>query len=120
MLVIATRVSLVILAGVYAMRASNVLFHPQTFQPLMGVALFAFIMSLVLFHNPPTTPGWWLYTVIALCLVGVAANAMLLFAPDKLHNSPTNLAFSLVSVIGWAVVAIGFAAKIFERGQTVA
>ncbi len=119
MLIIATRISLIILAGVYAMRASNALFHPQPFQPLMVVALFAFIMSLVLFHNPPTTTGWWLYTVIALCFFGVAANTLLFIAPDKSHGTPINMAFSLVSIIGWAVVGMGFVAKIFETSQKV-
>jgi hypothetical protein len=114
MMMIASKTALVILAGVYAMRASGVLFHPQPLQPLMGVALFAFVMSVVLFQNPPTVPGPWLYTVIALCLIGVAANTMLFFAPDAAHNTPTNLTFSAVSIVGWAIVAIGFAARIFE------
>jgi uncharacterized membrane protein len=120
MLMIATKTSLVVLAGVYAMRASNVLFHPVPVTPLMGVALFAFVMSLILFHNPPTSRGWWLYTVIGLWVVGVAANTMLLLAPDAAHGTPTNRAFSAVSIAGWAIVAIGFAATIFERGSDMA
>ncbi len=116
MLYIATRISLVILAGVYAMRSSSVLFHPQSFQPLTGVAIFAFLMTLVYFNRPPTAPDWWLYTSIGLCLIGVAANTMLYLAPDESHGTPTNLAFSLVSIVGWAVVAAGFAAKIFQKG----
>jgi hypothetical protein len=120
MLMIATKTSLVVLAGVYAMRASNMLFNPQPITPLWGVAVFAFIMSIVYFYNPPTAAGWWLYTATGLCLVGVAANAMLFIAPDAAHGTPTNLAFSAVSVVGWAIVAIGFAAKLFERGTSVA
>jgi hypothetical protein len=120
MFMILTKTSLVVLAGVYAMRASNILFHPQPFQPLMGVALFAFIMSVILFHNPPTTAGWWLYLATALCLVGVAANAMLFFAPEAAHGTPTNLAFSAVSIIGWAVVALGFGSQIVGSGASIA
>jgi hypothetical protein len=118
-LMIATKVALVILAGVYARRASNTLFHPQPFTPLWGVALFAFVMSMIMFYNPPTARGVWLYTAVGLCLVGVAANTMLYFAPDAAHATPTNLTFSAVSIVGWAVVAIGFAARLFERGSNM-
>jgi hypothetical protein len=106
-----SKIALVVLAGVYALRASNVLFHPQPFQPLMAVAVFAFVMSLLLFRRPPTAPGWWMYTVIGLCLVRVAANTMLFVAPDALQSSTTDRAFSLVSIIGWAIVAVGFVAR---------
>ncbi len=118
MLAIASKTALVILAGVYAMRASGVIFHPQPLQPLMGVALFAFIMSVILFQNPPTVPGLWLYTVIGLCLFGVAANTMLFFAPDAAHNTPTNLAFSAVSIVGWAIVAINFGASLLSASRS--
>jgi peptidoglycan/LPS O-acetylase OafA/YrhL len=119
-LMVLSKTVLVVLAGVYAMRASNVLFHPQAFQPLMGVALFAFVMSVLLFHRPPTGPGWWMYTVIGLCLVGVAANTMLFVAPDALHNNPTDRTFSLVSIVGWAIVALGFVARTLFRDPSVA
>jgi uncharacterized membrane protein len=117
-IVIVSKTALVVLAGVYAMRASGVLFHPQPFQPLMVVALLAFIMSVVLFQNPPTVAGWWLYTVIGLCCVGVAANAVLFFAPDAAHNTPTNLTFSAVSIVGWAIVALANVSVAFGRGPT--
>lgn len=115
---VVTKIALVVLAGVYAMRASNVLFHPQPFHPLMVVALFAFIMSVILFHNPPTGPGWWLYTVVPLCLVGVVANGILFFAPDAAHNTPTNLAFSAVSIAGWGWLAIAFGMLLIGRSPT--
>jgi hypothetical protein len=117
MLIVVSKTVLVILAGVYAMRATGVIFHPQPFQPLMGVALFAFIMSVVLFQNPPTSPGWWLYTVIALCLFGVAANTMLFFAPDAAHSAPTNLAFSAVSMVGWGWLAFAFSMRALGLSQ---
>jgi hypothetical protein len=120
MLLIATRVALVILAGIYAMRSSSVLFQPRPFEPLMVAAVFAFILAVVLFYVPPVVKGWWFYSAIALCLVGAAANAMLYFAPDELHNNPTDLVFSMVSMIGWAMVAIGLAARVLGLGSSAA
>jgi hypothetical protein len=108
MLVI-TKVALVILAGVYATRSSDIFFRPVPFQPLMVVAGLAFVFSIVLFYKAPTTSGWWQYTVIGLCIAGVGANAMLFFAPDASHNSPTQLAFSAVSMVGWAIVGLSAA-----------
>jgi uncharacterized membrane protein len=115
MLMIASKASLVALAGVYAVRSSNVVFHLASFTPLWGVAFFAFVMSLVMYHNPPMSLGWWLYTAIGLCLVGVAANAFLFFATDLVHNNLTSRAFCVVSVIGWMIVAIQFLTKLSER-----
>lgn len=105
MIAIIPKAALVILAGVYAMRFSNQFFNPAKLQPLWFAAVLAFIMSLVLFYRPPTVQGWWQYTATGLCLVGVAANTILFFAPDAAHNTPTNLAFSAVSMVGWAIVA---------------
>jgi hypothetical protein len=82
------------------------LFQGGAFSPLWFVALFAFVISLVLFYRMPTVQGWWQYTAIGLCLFGVAANAMLYFAPDAEHSDPTNLAFSAFSVVGWGIVAL--------------
>jgi hypothetical protein len=106
MMYIITKVALVILAGIYAMRASSIVFVREPLTPLWFVALFAFAMTLVLFYRTPTVPGVWQYTVIGLCLIGVAANTMLYFAPDAAHSSPTNLAFSAVSIVGWGIVAL--------------
>jgi xanthine/uracil permease len=61
-------------------------------------------MALVLFHRPPMVQGWWQYTVIGLCLTGVAANAMLFVAPDAEHGDPTNMMFSVFSVAGWGIM----------------
>jgi hypothetical protein len=101
-----TKVTLVILAGVYTMRATNVIFNPTSFNPMSLVALFAFVMSFVLFNRLPTTPGIWAFTVVGLCIFGVFANSMLYFRPDAAHASPTNMTFSAVSIIGWAIVAL--------------
>jgi xanthine/uracil permease len=106
MMFVVTKAAIIILAGIYAMRTSSILFRDESFSPLWFVALFAFVMSLVLFYRPPSVQGWWQYTVIGLCLVGIAANAMLYLAPDAEHNDPVNLAFSALSVIGWGIVAL--------------
>jgi hypothetical protein len=118
MLMIVSKTVLVVLAGVYAMRATGIIFHPQPLQPLMGVAAFAFVMAVVLFQNPPTVPGWQLYTVIGLCLFGVAANTMLFFAPDAAHNTPTNLAFSAVSMVGWGWLVFAFGLRAFGSAES--
>jgi hypothetical protein len=112
---ILTKVALVILAGIYAMRVSNEVFNPSAITPLWFVALFAFVMCLVLFYRPPVERGAWQYTTIALCLIGVAANAMLYFAPDAAHGTPTNLSFSAVSVVGWSIVALSSALLTFAE-----
>jgi hypothetical protein len=110
-----TKAAIVILAGIYAMRASSILFHNESFSPLWFVALFAFVMSLVLFYRMPTVQGWWQYNVIGLCLIGVAANAMLFLAPDAEHSDPTNLAYSAFSVVGWGIVALSSFMLTFAR-----
>jgi hypothetical protein len=102
---IIVKIALVMLAGIYAMRTSNALFHPAALSPMWFVAAFAFVMSLVLFHRPPIVQGWWQYSVIGLCAFGVVANGILFFAPDAAHSDPINLAFSAASIIGWALVA---------------
>lgn len=101
-----TKATLVILAGIYAMRATNVIFNPSSFNPMSLVAMFAFVMSFVLFNRLPTGPGVWAYSVIGLCLFGVVANTLLYFKPDPAHASPTNMSFSALSMIGWAIVAL--------------
>jgi xanthine/uracil permease len=106
MMYLVTKAALVILAGVYALRASSIVFQPGPLSPLWFVALLAFVLTLVLFHRAPTVTGWWQYTVIGLSLIGVFANAMLYLVPDAEHNNPTDLAFSAVSVAGWAIVAL--------------
>jgi hypothetical protein len=106
MMVIATKVMLVGLAGIYAMRASSVLFRDEAFDPLMIVAVLAFLLSVALFYRLPAGPGPWAYAVIALCIVGVAANIFLLFAPDAAHGTAENMTFSAASVIAWGFVGL--------------
>jgi hypothetical protein len=113
MMLIIVKTALVVLAGVYAMRASSVLFSPEPFEPLMVAAALAFVLSVVLFYRPPIAVGPWLYTAIFLCVVGAIANAILFFAPDNSHSDITNLTFSAVSIVSWVVVAISFSRVLF-------
>jgi hypothetical protein len=108
-MLIVTKLALVMLAGIYAMRSTSIFFHPEPFEPLMIVAALAFLLSVFLFYRPPTAPGWWQFTVIGLCVAGVLANGFLYFAPDASHASPTQLAFSACSVAGWLIVALSAA-----------
>jgi hypothetical protein len=105
MLLIVSQAMLVLLVGVYAMRATSVLFVRQAFHPLMILAAAAFVFALVLFHRPPSAVGTWLYVSIAACVLGAIVNAILYFAPDRTHATPTNLAFSASTGIAWAVLA---------------
>jgi hypothetical protein len=106
MMYVLTKATLVVLAGVYTMRATNVMFNPESFNPMSLVAMFAFVMSFVLFNRLPTAPSIWAFTVVGLCLFGVVANSLLYFRPDAAHASPTNMTFSAVSIVGWAIVAL--------------
>ena len=113
MLLLLSQVILVILAGVYAMRASSVFFVRQRFQLLMVLAALAFLFALVLFHHPPAVAGTWLYVVVVACIVGMIVNGILYFAPDRAHATPTNLTFSAVTGIGWGILAGIYAADIY-------
>jgi hypothetical protein len=114
MFLILSKATLVILAGIYAMRGSSVVFVRQPFQPLMIAAVFAFLLLLTIFYRAPTKPGIWLYSVTALCIVGMATNAMLYLKPDAMHNDPTNLTFSAFGTVGWGILAVYFATRIFR------
>lgn len=113
MFLLLSKIAIVVLAGVYAMRGSSVIFVRQPFQPLMIAAVFAFLLLVTLFYRAPTKPGIWLYTVVALCAVGMLTNAMLYFKPDAMHSDPTNMAFSAVGMAGWGVLVAFFCAQLF-------
>jgi hypothetical protein len=103
MQMIVSQAILVVLAGIYAMRASSALFK-GSFSPLSLLAGFIFIFSVVLFHKPPSSPGIWLYFVMVMCFAGALFNAKLLFYPDALHSDFTAMAFSATSMIGWGIL----------------
>jgi hypothetical protein len=119
MLLILTQAVLVVLVGVYAMRASADLFVRQPFQPLMILAALAFVFALVLFHRPPIAVGPWLYLVLIACVAGTIVNGFLYFAPDQAHATPTNMAFSAVSIVGWAALGLNYGSILFNNTKTV-
>jgi hypothetical protein len=106
MLLTLTQITLVILIGVYAMRTASVIFIREPFDPLMIVAAAAFVFSILVFHQPPTTSGKWSISIVVLCTIGCVANIFLFLKPDKTHSDPTNMTFSAISVVGWAIVGI--------------
>ena len=105
---------LVILAGIYAMRFSAGFFGAG-FTPLSALAAVALGVIVVFFYRWPTEPGLWLYTSMALCLLGVWVNAKLLLYPDTLHSGPTAIAFSGASVIGWVILFGRMTLQLVER-----
>jgi hypothetical protein len=109
-----TQTALVLMAGIYAIRASYPLLGHEAFSPLTLVAAMVFLLAVALFHRLRKITGKLLYVVVALCLVGILVNGMLLFAPDGPHASLINTAFSATCVVGWAIVAIAAASKIYR------
>lgn len=106
MMHVITKSVIVILAGIYAMRITSIMFRPDEISPLWFAALTAFVLLIVVFYRPPVVPGGWQFAVIGLSLVALAANAMLYFKPDAEHADPTNLTFSALSIVGWGIVAL--------------
>jgi hypothetical protein len=96
---------LVVLLGIYAIRASDFLFTRARFQPLTFVAAAVVVIALALFHRPPVAHGAWLITAILVCLTAVLANTMLLIQPDEAHSSSIDKAFSAISVAAWSLLA---------------
>jgi hypothetical protein len=104
MLSLLSQASLVVLAGVYAMRTGPALLGREGRHPLVLLAALALVFSTAVFHRLPTAPGAWTNSVAVLCLLGVAVNTLLLVKPDAAHSQSVDLAFSATSVGGWALV----------------
>jgi hypothetical protein len=100
-----TRVALVLLAGIYAMRSSDWIFGSNSFEPLILLAAAAFCLTIYLFFRMPQQSGAALYAVLALCAAGVAVNALLLLDSGS-PEDPTDQIFSLTCTAGWAAVAL--------------
>jgi hypothetical protein len=95
-------VLLVILIGVYFIRASWFLFG--VFSPLTPVAGIVLTMCLFAFHKLPTSMGAWFSAVIAMCVIGAIANFSLLFSASPTYRNPTNQAFSATSMITFVLL----------------
>jgi hypothetical protein len=108
-----TQSILVILSGIYTIRASWFIFS-GIFSPLTPVAVIVLALCITLFHRPPTDPGIWLYVVLVGCVIGAIANSMLLFSPHDAYSNPTNRAFSIISVVSWVSLCVIYA-PIFVR-----
>ncbi len=109
--------ALVVMAGIYAVRATDWMVG-EPFDPLFLLAAAVFCLTLVLFYRMPRRAGGWLYSVVALCLVGMCVNGLLLFVPDPVHNNQTNATFSAVCIAGWAGVAL-YNLELLRKGRAV-
>jgi Na+/melibiose symporter-like transporter len=109
-----TQTALVLMAGIYAVRATYPLLGGESFSPLTLLAALVFALVVVLFYRLGKSDGKLLYVIVALCLVGMTVNGMLLFAPGGAHANPTNAVFSATCILGWGIVAIAAALKIFR------
>jgi hypothetical protein len=100
-----TQATLVVLIGMYAIRASWFLFN-GLWSPLTPVAAACVVLCVYLFHRAPVQPGPYLWTVVAACVVGAIANAVLLTSTAPAYRNATNLMFSGTSAFLWLALAV--------------
>ncbi len=96
---------LVVLIGMYAIRASWFLFS-GVLSPLTPIAAAVLMLCIVIFHRPPQSLGLWFVAVLTACLIGAIANAALLVSTSPLYHNPTNTAFSWASLTGFVLLAV--------------
>jgi hypothetical protein len=101
-----TQSALVLLIGIYAIRASWFLFSSGALTPLTPVAAAIVGLCVYLFHRAPTQTGPFLWGVLAACAVGAIANALLLTSTSPAYRNPTNMTFSALSVALWIALAL--------------
>jgi FtsH-binding integral membrane protein len=101
-----TQAALVLLAGIYAIRATSWIFGADAFEPLFLLATAVLGLIVFLFYRMPRERGAALFVVMALCVAGLSVNALLLFAPSDAHDNPSNAVFSALCMAGWAIVAM--------------
>jgi hypothetical protein len=100
------RTVLVIMAGIYAIRSTYTILGSKEFEPLSILAAIVFCLTVFLFYRLTKLSIRFLYTVMGLCVVGLAVNSMLLFSAYKNHDNPIEAAFSGFCMFGWLVVAL--------------
>jgi hypothetical protein len=99
-----TQTTLVVLTGMYAVRASWFLFS-GALSPLTPVAAACVVLCVYLFHRAPTQPGTLLWSVMIACAIGAIANAVLLTSSDPAYRNTTNLVLSGLSTVLWLALA---------------
>jgi hypothetical protein len=109
-----TQIALVLMAGIYAVRATYPLLGGEAFSPLTLVAAAVFFLIVALFHRLRKISGRLLYVVTGLCIVGMTVNGVLLFAPGASHANLTNSLFSATCVLGWGIVAASSMQRLFR------
>jgi hypothetical protein len=100
-----TQSVLVLLIGIYAIRASWFMFSGSV-SPLTPVAAAIVVLCVFLFHRAPTQAGPLLWSVFAACAIGAIANALLLTSVAPAYRNPTNMAFSALSVALWLALGL--------------
>jgi RsiW-degrading membrane proteinase PrsW (M82 family) len=109
-----TQASLVLMAGIYAIRSTYTTLGGEAFSPLSLLAALVFALVFFLFYRLNRVNGKRLYVVIGLCIVGMAVNGVLLFAPGASHANLTNSMFSATCVLGWGIVAAFSMQKLYR------
>jgi hypothetical protein len=109
-----TQTALVLMAGMYAVRATYSLLGTEPFTPLAIVAALVFCLVLALFHRLAKASRPWLLVTIVMCLIGLGVNALLLFTPGTGQLRFTNDLFSAICMAAWAWVGVACAIKAFR------
>jgi ABC-type polysaccharide/polyol phosphate export permease len=109
---------LVVLIGIYAIRSSWFIFS-GIFSPLTPVATGVLVLCIILFHRPPTEPGTWLYIVIFGSIAGAIVNGLLIFSSKATYSNPTNQVFSVISLVGWLILAIIYSSVLINPASKV-
>ena len=107
-----TQTALVLMAGIYAIRATYPLLGSEPFSPLTVLAGLVFLLTVALFHRLRKANGKVLYVVVMLCLGGMVVNGLLLIAPGGAQAGLIKTLFSATCVVGWGVIAVAAALKI--------
>lgn len=110
---------LIVLIGIYAVRASWFFFTGQL-SPLTPVAAVVLGLCIYLFNRLPEAPGLWLYAVLGACAIGTLVNGSLFFATSPLYRNPTNFAFNAACMLCFVGVAVERLWVIYASGGRIA
>jgi hypothetical protein len=100
-----TQTLLVLLIGIYLVRATWFLFT-GVFSVLTPVAGIVLLVCLSAFNRPPVPGTAWFYVVLATYLIGALANLSLLFSSAPAYSNSTNYIFSWTSMLSFAALSV--------------
>jgi hypothetical protein len=110
-----TQSVIVILVGIYAIRATYSLLGHENFQPLSLLAAAVFLLVTLFFHRLKMASGLWLYAALVLSAIGLLVNAVLLFSAGREQRDLTHDVFSAICIAGWAIVGVSCAMRAMGR-----